>query len=54
MRMIIPHNTVLTAGVNAVCAPPYPRPVRGSSRTPGHQEAGLGGGCWTQWKQMCK
>lgn len=21
MRMIIPHNTVLTAGVNAVCAP---------------------------------
>lgn len=49
MRMIILHNTV-----NEVCAP-HPDPVRGSSRTPGHQELGVGvGGCWTQWKQMCK
>lgn len=29
MRMIIPHNTVLTAGVNAVCAP---LPLRGTRR----------------------
>lgn len=37
MRMIILHNTV-----NEVCAP-HPDPVRGSSRTPGHQELGVGG-----------
>lgn len=36
MRMIILHNTVLTAGVNEVCAP-HPD-------TPGHQEAGVGVG----------
>lgn len=43
MRMIILHNTVLTAGVNEACAP-NPDPVRGSSRTPGHQEVGVGVG----------
>lgn len=36
MRMIILHNTVLTAGVNEVCVP-HPD-------TPGHQEAGVGVG----------
>lgn len=40
MRMIIPHNTVLTAGVSEVCAPgsPSPRPSEGlftHSGTPG-------------------
>lgn len=31
MRMIIPHNAVLTAGVNAVCPPPTPHPRPGPS-----------------------
>ena len=34
MRMIVPHNAVMTARVNAVCDP-APTPVRVSSRTPG-------------------
>lgn len=42
MRMIIPHNAVLTAGVNAVCAPPSrPGPSEGL-RT--HWGEGKGGG----------
>lgn len=42
MRMIIPHNTAPTTGVNAACPPD---PVKGSSHTSGHWR--------TQWKQMC-
>lgn len=42
MRMIIPHNTVLTAGVNAVCAP-YPRPSEGLLTHSGAPGGGVGG-----------
>lgn len=50
--MIIPHNAVLTARVNEVCAP-APALVRVSSHTPGHQEAGEGRLLDTVEKKIC-
>ncbi len=54
MRMIAPHNTVLTAGVKAVCASLHLHPSEGllthSRARGGRGGAGVVG---TQWEQMC-